>query len=403
MRLGTSIRSRSTASTLTRLRRLLPSFGISRVTDITRLDHLGLPVFTSVRPRGVTLRVHAGKGLLRDEARLGAIMEALELEASERDSALGPEGEMTLAKWLSSLPHGLGMNEFAPRLGAPRTPDIHVPVVRCVEVSSRRRVWIPAELVFIAGNEAKAASLFGASSNGLASGNTLSEATLHALLEVLERDALALNRACDASERIDTEALPAPFAHWAAAWSRAGVHLIVRHVPNEFGLPCFEAVLHEPGSLDVNLARGSGLHLDRDIALARAVTEAAQSRLGLIHGARDDIIDFFLKYQRMEPAALLEAEAQVLASLYDQTRTSPYAKVPHMACESPAVGLQWLLAQLATRGFGHVFRRRITRGSEALARRGLHVVKVIVPRCEHMDGRHVRIGPRLLSRVLARR
>jgi hypothetical protein len=30
-------------------------------------------------------------------------------------------------------------------------------------------------------------------------------------------------------------------------------------------------------------------------------------------------------------------------------------------------------------------------------------VKVIVPRCEHMDGRHVRIGPRLLSRVLARR
>ena len=34
---------------------------------------------------------------------------------------------------------------------------------------------------------------------------------------------------------------------------------------------------------------GSGCHLSKDIALARALTEAAQSRLTLISGSRDDL------------------------------------------------------------------------------------------------------------------
>jgi ribosomal protein S12 methylthiotransferase accessory factor len=41
----------------------MPALGISRVTDITAMDRLGLPVFASIRPRGLALCVNAGKGM----------------------------------------------------------------------------------------------------------------------------------------------------------------------------------------------------------------------------------------------------------------------------------------------------------------------------------------------------
>ena len=100
--------------------------------------------------------------------------------------------------------------------------------------------------------------LFGSTTNGLASGNSLVEATLHGLLEVLERDALSMNRPRDASRPLDNRRLPEPFRTLASAWRGLGVELAVRAVPNAWALPCFEAFVHEPASTNVNLAGGSG-------------------------------------------------------------------------------------------------------------------------------------------------
>jgi len=63
----------------------MAGLGISRVTDITRLDRLGLSVHASVRPRGRSLCVHAGKGMRPEESRVGALMEAVELALAELD------------------------------------------------------------------------------------------------------------------------------------------------------------------------------------------------------------------------------------------------------------------------------------------------------------------------------
>ena len=45
----TSLRSRPLAETAALARSLMRPLGLSRLTDITRLDHLGLPVFISAR------------------------------------------------------------------------------------------------------------------------------------------------------------------------------------------------------------------------------------------------------------------------------------------------------------------------------------------------------------------
>ncbi len=135
------------------------------------------------------------------------------------------------------------------------------------------------------------APAFFASTNGLASGNTKVEATLHALYEVIERDAVtAAVTARKTGPRVDPHTLGSPAVDGLCdAIDRAGAFLEVRHVPSPTGLPCFLASIADP---DYRAAMfGFGCHLSAEIALTRAITEAAQTRLGYISGARDDLRD----------------------------------------------------------------------------------------------------------------
>lgn len=398
-RLATSYRVRPAGDTVALAERLMPQLGISRVTDITRMDRLGLPVHASVRPRGLGLRVHAGKGVRPLESRAGALMEAVEHAAAEPQRSAWVARDQPVADVVRQFDRGLRFVDFVPILGLPITPDRVLRTVECERLGARAPVWLPAELVFFPyGGTDAAPALFGASTNGLASGNSLDEATLHGLLEVMERDALAMNKPRDASQWVEPASLPEPFRSLAEAWRGIGIELGVRHVPNAFDLPCFEATLHEPDSSSVNLAGGSGLHLDRRIALARAVCEAAQSRLSHIHGGRDDITAFYAKYQGSTGTARLDTDRQAVATLFDRTRRIGFDEVADVSSKrrSIAAVLADVLQILARAGFENVFRHCFR-----IDLNGLHVVKVIVPKCENVEDGRRRIGPRLLARILA--
>ena len=399
LELGSSLRSGPPAATLARARRLMPALGISRVSDITRMDRLGLPVWASIRPLGQALCVHAGKGVRAEEAEVGALMEALEFASAEATRGAWRPRKLTVGEWVAQLGPGLRLVDFAPLYGRRVSAGQPLTAVDCQALGAApRTVALPAELVFVPWAADDAEPLFGWSSNGLASGNTVEEATVHALFEVMERDTLAMNRAADASVAVDTTTLPIPFATLAAEWRTAGVELAVRWLPGAFGLPCFAAWLHETHSEDVNIAGGSGLHLHPHIALARAVCEAAQSRLSLIHGGRDDITAFYAKYRLQPRAQRRDTEQQLLGRIFGRERCVAYADVP--SGPAPAAGLSALQAQLlallAERGFGDVFRHRFDVDLDGLA-----VVKLIVPRCENTEHGVRRVGPRLLAQALA--
>jgi ribosomal protein S12 methylthiotransferase accessory factor len=397
--LGSSLRMRPAAATLARARRLMPALGISRVSDITRMDRLGLPVYTSIRPLGRALCVHAGKGLRAEEAEVGALMEAVEFAAA--DAAASPWRRLctSVGELAAQFGDGLRLVDFAPLYGRRIEAGQRITAVACEALGGARgTVALPAELVFVPWDGDAAGPLFGWSSNGLASGNTVEEATVHALFEVMERDTLAMNRAADASLAVDLATLPEPYPTLAAGWRAQGVELAVRWLPGAFGLPCFGAWLHERHSEDVDIAGGSGLHLLPHIALARAVCEAAQSRLSLIHGGRDDITRFYAQRHGPQGTGRREAASQVLGRIFDRTRCIDYAAVP--AGPTPAATLPALQAQLLTllheRGFADVFRHRFELDLDGLA-----VVKVVVPRCENTEQGVRRIGPRLLAQALA--
>src|SRR5438876_688284 len=64
---------------------LLQRIDVTRVADVTRLDRVGIPNFTTVRPRerGEGLSYYNGKGITRAAAHAGALMEAVERYTAE--------------------------------------------------------------------------------------------------------------------------------------------------------------------------------------------------------------------------------------------------------------------------------------------------------------------------------
>ena len=63
----------------------LKTAGITRITDITDLDRVGIPVFSAIRPRAQegAVSVYAGKGAEKKQAEASAMMEGFERYSAE--------------------------------------------------------------------------------------------------------------------------------------------------------------------------------------------------------------------------------------------------------------------------------------------------------------------------------
>jgi len=166
------------------------------------------------------------------------------------------------------------------------------------DVLSGGRKWVPFEMVHAnyALPEPHHSGGFTATTNGLASGNTREEAVLHAVMEVIERDAVTLWKLGagawgDATAiRLDTVTDPACRAV-LAQFEAAGITVAAWDMRSDTGVPCILALIAEPGGETGTAEFGAGAHLAPEVALMRAMTEAAQARTTFIAGAREDIPD----------------------------------------------------------------------------------------------------------------
>jgi ribosomal protein S12 methylthiotransferase accessory factor len=126
---------------------------------------------------------------------------------------------------------------------------------------------------------------------------------------------------------------------------------------------------------------GAGCHPDRAVALSRALAEAAQSRLTVIAGSRDDCPPAY--YRRIRDPGVIATQ---LASLDEQGKRS-FSDVAHVPAESidedvaheldalKAVGAsQVILVDLTRPGIGIPVVRMVVPGLEGWADRGDHIV-----------------------------
>src|SRR5262245_66558882 len=76
-------------------------------------------------------------------------------------------------------------------------------------------------------------------------------------------------------------------------------------------------------------ANGYGCHPDRDVALSRALTEAAPSRLALIAGTRDDLLPAYYR-SSPDPYAVALHTARAAAQATQAFTAPPRASHAHV-------------------------------------------------------------------------
>ncbi len=270
---------------------LLPLAGVTRVADVTRLDRLDIPVFQAVRPASRNLSVSQGKAVTAAAARVSAAMEALELWHAED---LGSLQQATLSLREMRYGNPIPLEALRWRSDALLLEAAPLAWVAAHPLLGGPPGWLPRRMVELDFRlrQPFAPRMFRLTSSGLASGNCREEALLHGLCESIERHGVwRLHREPALKVALDPESLEEDYCRELVARVRgAGMKLALWDATWEAGVPVLVADLAAPDL--PNVWRGSGCHSDPCVALARAVTEAAQSRLTHIAGARDDLTPF---------------------------------------------------------------------------------------------------------------
>ncbi len=365
----------SPEETLTRLEPLLEGFGITRCADITGLDQdLGVPTYTAIRPSGLVLQTGNGKGLTRAAARASALMEAIELFHAEH-----PEPERLQRASRKELAQR-GLETLVPAWnGANRklfySDDRIIDWVRAEDLVSGEGLWIPAGAAYFV-----EPAIYATNTNGLAGGNHMVEATLHALYELIERDAVSrlvsdgnLNIAGTCPIVDPNTVSDAMLRHIQAKVPAAGSKLVLLWVPTPLPVHVFWAVLlnHRPFCAVSAFNSGYGAHRAIEVAASRAVTEAIQSRLTLIQAAREDIVD--LPSQSRQDTRRGPAFRYFDGLTPDSSWAELASKLPVEPVADLNICLDSLVRSLADRGHAPVIRVSMEHAKYAVP-----VVKMIV-------------------------
>jgi ribosomal protein S12 methylthiotransferase accessory factor len=285
--------------------------------------------------------------------------------------------------------------DFAPLLHREVDLDGSLLLASVRDLESGNECAIPAELIYYPAPDV-GQSLFGSSTNGLASGNSLLEATIQALLELIERDIWSFEFVRCESKLIEAVSLPDEVREIVERAERNGLHFKVRTVPNDYGIPFFVAFvfdLNNPSRKTFN--GGWACDLDRDRALVRAVTEAAQSRVAFIHGGRkaptSRAAGVTLDAQQRE-AKLVRRH---MMGVSDPRQQMLLTDIPDLAF---AGTLQQKLDAVIKR-LRRVLQEPIYRVVFTRPELPLQVVRVVVPLLENLKENRVRLGRRLKATI----
>lgn len=367
--------------TLERARAKLPTAGITRIADITSLDRIGIPVFSSIRPTAEAgaISVYNGKGATPIEAEVSAMMEGIERYSGEMD------GREIVTGRYSDLSADRNAIDPADLILPERVPaDLVVPWVAGYDIVQDEEVLVPAHAVFHP-LPVTCGRLFRTNTNGLASGNTIEEATFHALMEVVERDAWSLVEVTKKTgPRIEgvTDGLAADLL---AKFAAAGVEITLRDITSDTGIPTVAAVaddvvLKDPALLTI----GMGSHTSARIAVLRALTEVAQSRLTQIHGAREDTdtadVRRMIGYERTK---------RLNRHWFADNGSVEFADMPSFDSDDFLTDIQHVIGRLTAAGLSRVIVVDLTRPEI-----GIPVVRVIVPGLEMYAMDQDRMGRR---------
>lgn len=363
---------------------LRSALGITRVADLTDYDRVGIPVVGATRPSvdGLQITATQGKGMDLLQARVSALMEAVERHAAAqaRPTLRASVNELRARKerWVAAHTLGVEFPDAAP-----------IEWLSTRSLRTGQTAWIPAaEVLFPYRAPAGVHRPVRPSTTGLSSGNTAAEAVLHALCEVAERAAVSRYLDGNAAPLVDLSRLPDGVERdLARRFEEAGVELAVYDLSGLGPLATYFVSTVSPDNLGAPVVTaGQGSSLDARLALRRALLEAAQSRVVALQGSREDLV---------RHASAWTSDGAAACQLWEQTRATAMSHgvvAPPVASPSSTVAeaLAQVLKAFEQHGHTEAFITDITQ-----PKIGLCVVHACVPGLndwvvEATRGRHAR-------------
>ncbi|WP_170506078.1 YcaO-like family protein [Ruegeria arenilitoris] len=363
----------------------LKAMGITRIANLTGLDRIGLPTVMVARPNSRSVAVSLGKGLSLSAAQASGVMEAIESWHAERVQL-----PQRLARY-AELAQDATVVEVTklPRVtGGHFDPQANMLWVLGQDLGTGHACWVPLEMVDTDYTTAPVGgqAAFPRTTNGLASGNNVTEASCHAICELIERDATTLWHHRASAPRLDPNTVDDPRCRQAIEMiATAGLEIGLWNTTSDIGIASFRCVICEGGGQPGHIGIGDGCHPDRAIALLRALTEAAQTRLTYISGARDD-----LDPEEFTDQAKMDRGRYVRDLIDSAAADQRFNDCPSHVTGSFDEDLELLLQRLAAVGISQVVTVDLSRPEIDIA-----VIRAVIPGLEapHDDPDYVP-GPR---------
>ena len=367
--------------------------GITRITEITHLDRIGLPVFSAIRPTSQdgAISIYGGKGISSEHAKASAMMEGFERYSAEKQCENLVTGTVSE---ISSKGNTIDVES----LNLPKDfkkENIELLNLEwniCHDLISGDDYYVPSNAIYhpyvLEDNSCQ--SLFKSNTNGLASGNSLEEAILHGMFEVIERDAWSIFELTHKNyKQIDLDSIESETVNDALSkFSENDIKIKLMDFTADVNIPTIAASADDTLLKDAGLLTlGIGTHLDPEVAVLRALTEVAQSRATQIHGAREDTVraDFartagYERMKRINKYYFQEEDEKIRLSDIENRSTDSITK-----------DIDIVLEELKSNEIEHMLYYDLTRPEL-----NVNVVRVIIPTMELYSIDPSRAGYRFL-------
>lgn len=386
----------SPETTLEKTTKLLPNIGVTRIANITDLDRVGIPVFSAIRPSAAAgaISIYSGKGVSETNARISAIMESFERclaeqpEVSINLSGIELNAERVVDTYESLSESYPTLYPGTLLLPQPAAEFTSLEWVMGHDIMNDVEVFVPANAVFHPYNPFNGNKLFRSNTNGLASGNTIEEAVLHGLLEVIERDALSIAEYTrNPGKQIELSESDGLNYELKRRMEEAGLKVKLWLLDSDVDIPTVVAALDDTVLKDPALmVMGAGAHLDPVIAITRALTEAAQSRVVQIHGAREDT-----DRERVVRTFGYEHMKKLNSYWYEELPPVRMDELDDSSSDTPAANIRTVLERLEDVADGAIIVD-LSRGVE------IPVIRAIIPMFEQYTLDRERKGERIKRR-----
>lgn len=382
-------RSKTPNDTLQFVERIREAVGMLSFRNATDVDRIGIQVFTCdrVRPDG-SLTSHTGKGVSPIQAQVSITMEAIERYCSEfREEYLDKLIRGSYHHLISRF-NLVDLQEQILSQNSNYDHDTEIHWTWGYDLLKNENILVPSCAVYHPYHE-DAVLLMDTHTNGIAAGNTMEEAVIHGLAEVIERDAWSIARytgqfhdAIFIEDEEENDFIIDIFERF----EKAGIEIVDKDLTTDIGMPVIGAFSRDLLHLDMVPIDGFGAHVDPKVATIRALLEIATTRALFIQKYGIDgmceTVPLYLRNGEEEDPRFYTHHLKGIRELGEGYSDDIYGDI------------QNIIARLRKRSLNQVIAVNLTRSDV-----NIPTVRMIVPGMETYCFDKMRIGQRAMKAI----